>query len=243
MGKDWFESWFDTSYYHILYGDRNDEEAQFFMDNLIDYLQPNSGSKILDMPCGKGRHSKYLASFGFDVLGVDLSENSIKEASEFTSENLYFQVHDMRKPIPGSQFHYIFNLFTSFGYFDSREDNINVLHSAYMNLVRGGIIVIDFMNSFKVAGNLNPKEEIEKQGIRFNIERSLRKGKIVKSIEFKANDQWLNFEEQVQAFTLKDFKSMFKETGFELIDHFGDYELNYYHANTSDRLILIARAV
>lgn len=240
MEKDWFKSWFDSPYYHILYRDRDDREAKLFMDKLVNYLQPNPRSRILDMPCGKGRHSRFLASYDFDVTGVDLSPESIKEAKEFESVNLHFEVHDMREPFKLNHFHYVFNLFTSFGYFDTLEENLEVLNAAYYNLVPGGILVIDFLNSFRVAGNLVPKEEKEVDGIRFNIERNLVKGKIVKSIKFKDQGKWHEFEERVQAISMKEFKKMLEKSGFKLLDHFGDYELNYYHSNTSERLILIA---
>jgi SAM-dependent methyltransferase len=243
MEKDWFKSWFDSPYYHILYRDRDDREAKEFMDRLIDYLQPNPGSRILDMPCGKGRHSRYLATYDFDVTGVDLSPESIKEAREHEQHNLHFEVHDMREPFKLNHFHYVLNLFTSFGYFDTLEENAKVLDAVYANLVSGGILVIDFLNSFRVAGNLIPKEEKEIEGIRFQIERKLSKGKIIKTIKFKDQGKWHEYEERVQAISMKEFVKMLNTAGFKLLDHFGDYELNYYHANTSERVILIAAKI
>ena len=83
MTKDttqWFTSWFDTPYYHTLYKDRNHSEAQVFMDNLTNYLNVPEHGEILDLACGKGRHSIYLNSLGYNVTGVDLSENSIEYA-------------------------------------------------------------------------------------------------------------------------------------------------------------------
>ena len=79
---NWFESWFDTPYYHILYKERNDDEAQLLMDNLTQYLNLPEEAKILDLACGKGRHSIYLNQLGFDVTGADLSTNSIAEAKK-----------------------------------------------------------------------------------------------------------------------------------------------------------------
>ena len=77
MTKDtqqWYASWFDTPFYHILYKDRDHSEAQLFMDNLTNYLNIPEQGEILDLACGKGRHSMYLNSLGYDVTGVDLSE-------------------------------------------------------------------------------------------------------------------------------------------------------------------------
>jgi 2-polyprenyl-3-methyl-5-hydroxy-6-metoxy-1,4-benzoquinol methylase len=69
----WFASWFDTPYYHILYKERNYREAQVFMDNLTQYLNLPEKAKVLDLACGKGRHSIYLNQLGYEVVGADLS--------------------------------------------------------------------------------------------------------------------------------------------------------------------------
>ena len=78
----WFSSWFDTPYYHTLYKHRNDEEAELFVHNLMQYIQPAANSRLLDLACGKGRHSTFLAKNNpaIQVVGVDLSPNSITYA-------------------------------------------------------------------------------------------------------------------------------------------------------------------
>jgi cyclopropane fatty-acyl-phospholipid synthase-like methyltransferase len=75
---EWFKSWFDTKYYHILYKDRNDAEAQAFIDELAEKLHFQTDQTFLDLACGKGRHSVYLNKKGLDITGVDLSEESIE---------------------------------------------------------------------------------------------------------------------------------------------------------------------
>lgn len=125
---EWFQHWFDTKYYHILYQDRNDEEAHLFMKNLTSFLDLKEDNKVLDLPCGKGRHSKFLNSLGYDVIGADLSQNSIAFAKQFENDSLHFEVHDMREPFQ-TKFDAILNLFTSFGYFDEEQSNIEVLEN------------------------------------------------------------------------------------------------------------------
>jgi len=155
--NDWFESWFDTEYYHILYKERNDEEAQLLMDNLTQYLNLPEEARILDLACGKGRHAIYLNSLGYDVTGIDLSENSITEASAYANEKLHFKVHDMRETCD-EKYDAIFNLFTSFGYFDEDDDNLKTLKAIHNSLTETGFAVIDFMNADYVIDNLVPEE-------------------------------------------------------------------------------------
>ena len=87
MKKEWFESWFDTIYYHKLYNNRDNKEANFFILNLISYLKPNKSAKILDLACGKGRHSIILNKLGYNVLGVDLSPSNIQYANQYQNKN------------------------------------------------------------------------------------------------------------------------------------------------------------
>ena len=235
---EWFQHWFDTKYYHILYQDRNDKEAQLFMRNLTSFLNLNKGNKILDLPCGKGRHSTFLNSLGYDVIGADLSKNSIAFAKQFENESLHFKVHDMRDPFQ-TKFDAILNLFTSFGYFDDEQINIAILENLKNGLKKSGTIVIDFMNVAFVEKNLVANETIVKNDIQFQIERSIRKGFIQKDIRFKAANKQHHYTEYVRFITLDRFKGYAKAAGLKIKHTLGDYNLNVFDESNSSRLILI----
>ncbi len=234
----WYASWFDTPYYHILYKDRNHIEASDFMDNLTHYLNLEEGEKILDLACGKGRHSIYLNKLGYDVTGVDLSGNSIQYASQFENDTLKFRVHDMCRPY-SEKFSAVFNLFTSFGYFNKEEDNLNTIKAIKSDLNEIGFGVIDFMNVDYVISNLIPEETKEVNGIAFNIKRYVEDGYIFKEIRFNDKDEDFFFTERVKAITLSDFQEYFQEANVDLLDIFGDYQLQKFDQKTSPRLILI----
>ena len=236
--ENWYTSWFDTPYYHILYKDRNYREAQVFMDNLTHYLNLPEKATVLDLACGKGRHSIYLNQLGFTVLGADLSENSITEANKNTNETLHFKVHDMREPFE-EKFDAIFNLFTSFGYFENDEDNLTTLKAIKESLSEYGFAVIDFMNVAQVLETLVPEETKTVEGIDFHIKRYLKDGHIYKEIEFEDKGQKFHFTEKVKALTLKDFEVLMEEAGIYLLDIFGDYKLKKFHKTDSERLIMI----
>ena len=182
--ENWFSTWFDTPYYHILYKNRNDEEAQTFMDNITHYLNMPENGTILDLACGKGRHSIYLNKLGYQVTGVDLSENSIAIAQESSNETLQFKTHDMREPM-NETYDAVFNLFTSFGYFDTHEDNIKTLKAIKESINEYGFGVIDFFNADFIIENLVAEETKGIDGITFHIKRSVEDKKIVKEIRFE----------------------------------------------------------
>ena len=234
----WFSSWFDTPFYHILYKDRDDTEAHAFMDTLTEYLNIPEGGTILDLACGKGRHSVYLNTLGYDVTGADLSGNSIAFAKQFENESLHFKVHDMCKPF-NQKFDAVFNLFTSFGYFDEDIDNLKTIKSIKKELNATGFAVIDFMNSNFVIDNLVPEEMKVVDGITFFLRRYVRDGYIVKDIEFDHDGNSFAFQERVRAFSLQDFELLFEKAGVYLLDVFGDYKLNKFKPETSERLVMV----
>jgi SAM-dependent methyltransferase len=235
---NWYASWFDSPYYHILYKERNYREAQLFMDNLTHYLNLPEKAKVLDLACGKGRHAIYLNQLGFNVIGADLSENSIQEAQKNSNDTLHFEVHDMRIVFE-DKFDAIFNLFTSFGYFENDEDNLTTLKAIKESLSDYGFAVIDFMNVANVLENLVPEETKTVDGIDFNIKRHLKDGHIYKEIDFEDQGNTYHFTEKVKALTLKDFEEMMEEAGIFLLDIFGDYKLKKFHKTESERLIMI----
>ena len=237
----WFESWFDSPYYHILYQHRDESEARFFLDNLLNDLKIPQQSSILDLACGKGRHSIYLYSKGYKVTGADLAPESIQLANQSATEGLNFVVQDMRNPLPDVQFDAIFNLFTSFGYFENESENLSVLNAVCHNLKPdNGIFVLDFMNVVKVISKLVLFEIKEIQGISFELRRFVENKKIIKEIRFNDKGHAYFFREMVNAFELKDFERMFEAVGFRIQKVFGNYALEPFDPATSDRLILIA---
>jgi len=235
--KDWYASWFNTPFYHILYKDRDHAEAMSFMENLTSYLNIPEQAHILDLACGRGRHSIYLNSIGYNVTGLDLSEESIAFAKQFETDNLHFDVHDMSKPYH-QQFNAVFNLFTSFGYFENEANNLNTIKAIKSNLKENGVGVIDFMNVNYVIQNLIDKDEKVVEGILFSQKRYEENGYILKDITFESNNQKHHYQERVKALNLNDFKAMFKMAGLTLLEVFGDYKLKPFHSVTSERLIL-----
>jgi SAM-dependent methyltransferase len=238
--KDWFTDWFNTPYYHILYKDRNDDEAQLFMKHITTFLNLPKKTHILDLPCGRGRHSVFLNSLGYKVTGGDLAANSIKLAKKFENESLNFKVHDMRAAF-NNKYDAVFNLFTSFGYFEDDREDILILNNIKQSLKKDGFFVFDFLNAEKVKLNLVSKETKIVNSITFNIRREIKNGFILKHISFFADGKNHSYTEKVKYLDLNKMMAFFDEVGFTITNIFGDYGLNTFEAKTSDRLILIAK--
>ena len=237
----WFQSWFDTPYYHILYKHRDFKEAEEFIKNLVSYLNIDTDDSILDLACGKGRHSIFLNSLGYNVTGLDLSKNNIDHAKTYQTNSLFFEVHDMRNTYK-TKFEVVLNLFTSFGYFENDVDNLKVIETIKTSLKQNGIGVIDYMNSPVIIENLIAHNTYESDGVKFEIKRSYNDTFITKDIEVNDTGTSFHFEEKVRTFNFQDFEIMLSNAGLHLIDCFGNYQLEPFNSKTSERLILIFMA-
>ncbi len=240
--KEWFESWFDTPYYHILYKNRDHSEAELFIRNLFGELNTSVGSKVLDLACGKGRHAIFVNSLGYDTTGVDLSQESIEKAKLSASDSLHFFQHDMREPIQNTKFDLVLNLFTSFGYFEDKSHNEKMLTSIHTYLEDNGRLVIDFFNAEKVLSELVVSENKSIDGILFEISKTVENGAIVKDIRFEDEGEEFHFQERVQALSISDFEVMLERTNFEIEASYGSYDLTDYNSD-SERLIIVAKKV
>jgi SAM-dependent methyltransferase len=241
MPRKWYQNWFNSPYYHILYHQRNDEEAEFFIDNLCAFLEPKINSRLLDAACGRGRHSVYLNKKGYDITGIDLSYSNIKFAQQFENEKLHFYMHDMRHLMYINYFDITFNLFTSFGYFNAKNEHIKALRSFNKGLQKNGLLVLDYFNKEKIIRHLVGQENKHIEGIDFHITKNVEHDKIIKTITFEHKNKNFAFREEVQAFSKCDFERLFQASNFEILHLFGDYSLNAFEEEKSDRIIFICR--
>lgn len=240
MPKEWFELWFDSPYYHTLYKQHDDQDAQTSIDHLLTVMNLQPSARVLDLACGKGRHSRYLADKGFSVTGLDISAASISYARGFEHDGLDFYQHDMRLPFRMRYFDAVFNFFTSFGYFDNDKDHQLALTNVAKGLRKDGRLMIDFFNSRVVLKNIVPHDRKTVDGIEFHLQKKVENGYIVKSVQFQHKGKAHHFVERVRLLTFSDFETMLSQAGMRIENAFGGYDLQSFDAETSPRLILLA---
>ena len=242
----WYQIWFDSPYYGILYGDRDQAEADGFIRRLATTLRAQPPAAALDVACGTGRHAVVMAELGYEVLGIDLSAPSIAIAEGLTRSNLSFQVLDMRAIEWQERFDVALNLFTSFGYFGAEADERRVLAGIHGALKPGGELVIDFLNAARTVAELVPRERTERGGIGFVITREVADGTIVKTIDVDdparaAGARRPRFQERVRALGADTLHDYLQDAGFKIERRYGNYALGPFRPSSSDRLILVAR--
>jgi hypothetical protein len=177
------------------------------------------------------------------VTGVDVAPENIRFAKRYETSHLHFEVHDMRKLLCSRCFDYVFNFFTSFGYFDQAHQNELSLHTMVTALKKDGILVMDYMNSPTASRQLVPREEKKIKETLFVIERHEDDRYFYKTIT--VTDPLaatpLRFTEKVCKFSLAELSDWLQKQGMRLQEVKGDYQLQPYDEQHSPRMILIAR--
>ena len=239
----WYKDWFNSPFYHKLYFERDEKEADAFISKLIDHLEPLPGSYMLDVACGRGRHSRILAKKGFVVTGIDISFDSIAFAKKFENESLEFYQHDMRLPFRVNYYNYVFNFFTSFGYFKTRREHDDAIRTIANGLRPNGVFVIDYLNVHFSEDHLIYNEEKTINGTSYEIHRWHDETHFYKKMII--HDPLLlhpvDFTEKVSKFSFGDFNDMLSYHGLQVQEIFGDYQLGSYDVRTKPRLIIVAK--
>jgi SAM-dependent methyltransferase len=245
MGANaWYKDWFNSPYYHLLYNNRDEDEAQAFLERLIAHLQPAKAATMLDVACGKGRHSKALADMGFDVTGIDLSQSSIAAAKLDETESLHFYEHDMRLPFWINYFDFAFNFFTSFGYFKTEREHNNALRTIAQSLRKDGLFVIDYLNVHYTEDRMQKSFTKTFDDITFHVSKWHDDDHFFKQIQVTDATNVLPKHlstEKVAKFNLGDFTDMLAYQKMQVQDVFGDYQLGSYDIKKSPRMIIIAK--
>lgn len=243
----WYQAWFDSPHYHELYGHRSEAEARDFIANLHQTCGWK-GLHLLDLACGKGRHARAAADLGHQVVGLDLSRNSIQSArsSHGKVSQLSFVEGDMRTFSLNKQFDGVLNLFTSFGYFDDPADHEAVLNRIATHLKPDGFLILDFLDTHFAKEHLTPSDTVLRSDVEYHITRELKAGEegrwdtFIKCIRHQEEGRWQEHVEQVAALTNEHLTEMLERAGFDIQHRFGNYSLDPWVEGETPRIILHA---
>ncbi len=156
----WYHTFFGEDYlriYEFLTPERTEQEVE----GIVKLLGLPSGKAILDLCCGHGRHSVSLAKRGYQVTGQDLSAVFLQHAqaaAEAQGVAIRWIQGDMRHVPFEGEFDTVINIFTAFGYFESEEEDQQVLHQVYKALKPGGLFLLEMMHREALIRNFAPGE-------------------------------------------------------------------------------------
>ena len=177
MSRDWTKSFFRK----VIFTPGSPEavaaapgEVKF----LWKVLRLKKGSRVLDIPCGTGRHAVRLARRGASVLGVDITEEYLRTARRAAGKlaNVRFVRGDMRRMPLENEFDAAINLWTSFGYFEKPSDDVKTLRAVARALKPGGLFLIDMADIRTIRRRLQSRSWSRRADGAYVLEEALYVG-------------------------------------------------------------------
>lgn len=239
---EWFERSFQEDYLKI-YAHRDEQKAIQELEQLLPFLNLKRGQRVLDLCCGQGRHSRWLARQGVRVIGVDLSAVLLQEAirNSLNLPVLYMRADARHIPFE-NEMDVVVNLFTSFGYFEEDTENEKVLQQASRALISGGIFLFDYLNPLYVKENLVPFTGTKSDNLEILQYRDINESYVHKKIVIQEpGESQRHYEERVKLYTCGELTWMLEKNDLQVIHLFGNYDTSQYDTERSPRMIFICQ--
>lgn len=246
--KEWFAEWFNHPLYLKVYSHRDEAEARTCLETILqktnlESLTP-SDVRIMDIACGAGRHALEFARRGFVTTANDLSPFLLEcTRTQAEQEKLSIECtrQDMRQITVENAYDLVVQLFSSFGYFKTKKEDLKVLKNVWKTLKQDGWYILDLINPVYLKKNLTPSSSRTIDDLKVFEKRRIAEGRIVKQITISSPDDSITFEESVRLYRIETISGMLVSTGFEIREIFGDYEGSAYNPETSPRMMIFAR--
>ena len=231
---------FWTEFRNLLFPEDKVDAAGEEVQKIIELAGLEKG-KILDIPCGVGRHSKELHQHGFEVVGVDKTSSYVKEARKNFSDDMEFVNQDMKDFRRAGEFDAVINWWNSFGYFENKEDDLKMLENIFDSLKDGGILAMDVWGK-EIAAKRDFGHNWSKSGELYNMEKTR-----VKDSWKKAETTWIKIEDgekveytwEQRLYAASELEQALKHAGFSTVEFYGNLEGDDYDED-ADRMIVVA---
>jgi len=243
---EWYEQEdFWRTFYGFMFSPDKFSAAQQEVEKVLK-LTSFHGKRVLDLACGPGRHAVPFAQKGFTVTGIDGSKYLLEKAKAYADENsvpVEWIHQDMRSFVRQNSFDLAISLFTSFGYFDSKDEDLLVLKNIFEALKAGGIFLIDTMGKERFAKMYQPTIVHEMADGGLLIERP----KVVENWS-RIHNHWIllqgnvvhQFDFRLNIYSGIELKELLLKTGFSNVRLYGDLDGHEFDTNAL-RLVAVAQ--
>jgi 2-polyprenyl-3-methyl-5-hydroxy-6-metoxy-1,4-benzoquinol methylase len=241
MIKEWYKDWFSSKDYLDVYRHRNSEDTQRLVNLILSKVDLKLNAKVLDAACGAGRHAIKFAEKGFNVTAFDLSKTLLQigiDESRNRNVSIDFQNSDIRTFTSNFKFDLILSLFTSFGYFETDEENFIFPKNAYYMLNENGYYILDFLNKKFVEQNLVKESERKINEKEIVENRFIKNDRVVKRISIREDNENNEYIESVKLYSYDQLEEKFMSVGYNVVNVFGDYFGNPFNNESSERCII-----
>lgn len=246
--KEWFAEWFNHPLYLRVYSHRDETEAKTCLTTILqktslDALTPED-IRVMDIACGAGRHALEFAKLGFTTTANDLSPFLLEcTRTKAAEENLSLECtqQDMRHISAENTYDLVVQLFSSFGYFKTNKEDLQVLRNVHRALKKDGRYILDLINPVHLKKNLIPSSSRTLDDLKISEERHIEGDRVIKQITISSPEDTLSFEESVRLYNPKTIREMLASAGFGITGIYGEYNGSAFDEKTSPRMMIFAR--
>lgn len=244
--KQWFENEsFWNNYGPIMFDANRWAEAPAVAQSICKIAGLKKGSSVLDAGCGPGRISVELALLGMNVTGVDLIQSELeaaKETAEAENVSLNLIKADLRNFESENKFDCAVNLYTSFGYCDTIEEDVQILQKIYSNLKKDGWFILENLSRETAILYFTEGEWFERAGktvlTEFHVEgawEGLRSKWIL--IDNKTG-QRMEHEFVQRLYSGVELKRILTGIGFSTVEVYGDFDFSPYNEKARTMVVV-----
>ncbi len=246
--SSWFEdeTFWESLDWFLFSQIRTDEITSLEADQIVKLLQPEAGAAFLDLCCGPGRHCLELARRGFPVTGVDRTARYLELARRRATDaglDIEFLQADMRAFKRPKHFGFALNLFSSFGYFEELNDDLQVLRNLHESLRPGGKLLMEMLGKEPLCRNFREKLWHHRPDTQHYLlqETSIRSGwdwvdnrwTLIRGGDHKV------FSFGMRLWSGAELSRALREAGFSQVELYGSLEGTPYD-NMARRLVAVA---
>ena len=230
----WYQEWFGEEYLE-LYAYRDEHEAR----QQVAFFAQQAGSiegPVLDLACGMGRHMQELQAAGYHAVGCDLSHILLLTGTREYGAMPVARADMRALPFCDRVFGGLVNFFTSFGYFATEDENLQVVKEMARVLENGAPFLFDYLNVHRELEKLVQRET-----------RDTPMGKVQIERWFDPSDRSFNkritigekrYMERVRGYDLDEISAMFASCDLSIRSSFGNFDGSRFD-RSAERLILV----
>ncbi len=247
MKKEWFENenfWQD--YAPVIFDENRWAEASGIASAVMSLAELKCGNSVLDAGCGPGRISVELALLGLNVTGIDIIQSELdaaKESAEYENVALTLLNKDLRFFKSEQKYDCVVNLYTSFGYCKTKEDDFLILKNIFDCVKNGGIFILECVSRETAILNFTEGEKFFRSGIavetNFSVVGAWEGLRSVWNLTF-ADGKKIEHEFVQRLYSAPELKNELLKIGYKNVEIYGGYKKQPYD-QTAATMVLVCK--
>jgi len=240
----WWRNYFGDDFFELHIDLFPEEKSRAEVGGMIELLGLPSGSRVLDVPCGWGRHTRLLQEAGYDVFGADISEPLMRRAERGSNAPGYAAADIRFLPFADHSFDAAVNVFTSLGLFLSDDQDLAALREIRRVLKPGALFLLESMHRDDVIAHYSEKDRWElPNGIQVRVRRRFDPitGISYERLQWRRGEERGRKQHALKLRTATEIDHLLRHAGFTDIEYFGDWDGTPF-SHTTESLIAIAQS-